>query len=78
LAQSDQRPGGEVYPSRLWQVGELLRDRHRLTLPAGATNRAGADLRLQVGMYYQPKPGQIQGMGDGLNLGPLLIEEPKP
>lgn len=78
LAQSDQRPGGEVYPSRLWQAGELLRDRHQLTPLAEVTDQAEAGLRLQVGMYYLPEAGPIQGMGDGLNLGPLLIEEPKP
>mgnify|MGYP001206652784 CR=1 FL=1 len=78
LTQSDQRPGGEYYPSRLWQAGELLRDRHRLFLPADLTNLAGADLRVQVGLYHQSEAGQIQGMGDGLDLGPLRIEEQLP
>jgi hypothetical protein len=33
MTQSDHRPGGVYYPSSNWQEGEILIDRHRLTLP---------------------------------------------
>ncbi len=36
LAQDDHKPGGAFYPTSLWKPGEVLLDRHTLTLPAGA------------------------------------------
>jgi hypothetical protein len=75
VAQSDHRPGGKFYPSSLWQTGEVLRDEHRLPIPVDAP--AGA-YRLWVGMYYQPTPGLIKGMGDGLEIGTLAIETTEP
>ncbi len=65
LAQSDQRPGGVYYPSHYWQVDEILRDRHMLTLPADASP---GEYQWRVGMYYQPEPGQFKGMGNGLQI----------
>jgi hypothetical protein len=75
IAQSDHRPGGNFYPSSLWRTGEILRDEHRLSIPVDAT--AGA-YRLRIGMYYQPAPGLIKGMGDGLEIGTLVIEKSEP
>jgi hypothetical protein len=49
LAQDDRRPGGDYYPTSLWQPGATLLDRHTLTLPADA-----APARLLVGMYSGP------------------------
>jgi hypothetical protein len=71
LSQSDQRPGGDFYPSRYWQPGETLRDRHVLTVPATA---APGEYRLRVGLYYQPEPGVIENVGQGLEIGSLTIE----
>jgi hypothetical protein len=71
LAQSDQRPGGDFYPSSHWSVGEVLRDRHTLTIPAALPPGV---YRLRAGMYYQPAPGVIIGMGDGRNIGELPVD----
>jgi hypothetical protein len=48
IAQSDQQAGGVYYPTSLWQPGDTLRDRHTLTLPAGAPP---GPYQLLVGMY---------------------------
>jgi hypothetical protein len=71
LAQSDHRPGGDFYPSSLWQVNEILRDRHTLSIPVELP--AGI-YTLRAGMYYQPEPGVIAGMGDGLKIGELTVD----
>jgi hypothetical protein len=62
LTQSDHQPGGEVYPSHYWQPGELLRDEHVLTLPRDIIS---GTYNIRVGLYYQPEPGRIEGMGNG-------------
>lgn len=72
LTQSDQQPGGDYYGSSYWQVGEILRDRHSLKIPPGT---ATGNYQLRVGMYYQPEPGVIAGMGSGQNIGPLTITD---
>jgi len=63
LAQSDRRPGGIYYPSHYWQLGEILRDRHTLILPP---DTPPGEYQWRVGMYHQPEPGRIAGMGHGL------------
>lgn len=73
LAQSDHRPGGDFYPSSDWQVGETLRDKHTLTLPADLPD---GEYRLRAGMYFQPEPGLIKGMGAGVEVGALTIKTP--
>ncbi len=65
ITQSDHRPGGEFYPSRLWQPGEILRDRHTLALPG---NLPAGDVSLVAGMYFQPQPGVIQPLGEAVQL----------
>ncbi len=50
LGQDDRRAGGDFYPTSLWKPGELLLDRHTITLPAGAI-----PARLLVGMYSGPQ-----------------------
>jgi hypothetical protein len=50
IAQSDQQAGGVYYPTGLWQPDDTLRDRHTLTLPAGAP---AGPYQLLVGMYRQ-------------------------
>jgi hypothetical protein len=59
VAQSDHQPGGVYYPTSHWQPGETLRDRHTLTLPAGALP---GPYRLLVGMY-QIVDGEIVTLG---------------
>ena len=70
LTQSDLQPGGDYYGSHYWQVGEILRDQHTLTIPP---ETVAGNYYLQVGMYYQPEPGVIAGMGLGQKIGPLII-----
>ncbi len=46
VAQDDAAPGGDYYPTSLWQPGELLVDRHLL-----AADERSAAVTLLVGMY---------------------------
>ncbi|MCS6845933.1 MAG: DUF2723 domain-containing protein [Caldilineales bacterium] len=48
IAQSDHRPGGVYYPTSLWRPGEVLRDRHWLSIPAEAEP---GPYRLVAGLY---------------------------
>jgi hypothetical protein len=70
ITQSDHRPGAFFYPSSLWQPGETLRDRHTFTLPLDLPPGV---YRLRAGMYYQPEPGTVVEMGQGIDLGPLTV-----
>jgi hypothetical protein len=70
VTQSDHQPGGDYYPSSFWQPGETLRDQHTLTLP---TDLPAGTYELRVGMYYQPEPGVIQGLGNEQVLGLLVV-----
>lgn len=71
LSQHDHQPGGDFYPSRYWQPGEILRDQHPLPIPA---DTPPGTYQLRAGLYYQPEPGQIRGMGAGKIIGSLEIE----
>ncbi len=64
ITQSDHRPGGDFYPTRLWQPGEILRDRYTLALPTDLPT----DVSLVAGMYFQPQPGVIQPLGKTVQL----------
>ncbi len=48
VGQSDHRPGGDYYPTSLWQPGELLKDVHSLTL---ADDLGPAPYAIEVGLY---------------------------
>lgn len=67
LAQSDQRPGGEYYPTSLWQPGETLLDRHTLAIPTAVPR---GDYRLVVGMYVYPS---MEALGEALTLGEVTV-----
>lgn len=73
ITQSDQRPGGVYYPSSAWQVEETLRDRHQLTIPADAPPGL---YQARAGLYYQPQPGVIEGLGAGVEIGSIVIVDP--
>jgi hypothetical protein len=72
ITQSDHKPGGDFYPSTFWQVAEVLRDEHTLTVPPSTPT---GQYHLRVGMYYQPQPGQVYGMGSGVEIGLLTLED---
>lgn len=48
VGQSDHRPGGDFYPTSLWQPGELLKDVHTLNLEQDLGQPPYA---LEVGLY---------------------------
>ncbi len=48
LSQNDSQPAAGVYPTSIWDKGEIVADRKELRLPAGA---AEMDLRLATGVY---------------------------
>jgi len=70
VAQSDHRPGGVYYPTKLWRPGERLRDEHVLTLPG---DLAPGDYRLLAGMYAFAADGGLEPLGEPLSLGELTI-----
>ena len=61
--QSDHRPGGEFYPSSLWQAGETLRDVHRLATPPPG------EYELLVGMYLAGS----SRLGEAVSLGKVIF-----
>ncbi len=63
ITQSDHRLGGDYYPTKLWQAGEILRDQHTLTLP---DDLPAGEYSLVVGLYFQPSTGEIQSVGQTL------------
>lgn len=63
VAQSDHRPGGDFYPTTLWQAGEVLRDEHRLPIPTPGL------FRILVGMYHPGGRLPVKGGGDSIDLG---------
>jgi hypothetical protein len=88
VAQSDRQPGGVYYPTTLWQPGERLRDDHLLTIPADAPEGVYSLLAGMYALSddgtLQPlgEPviigqvaikAEVQGDGDSVRLGPLLL-----
>jgi hypothetical protein len=71
LAQSDHQPGGDFYPSRLWQPGETLRDSHTLRLPDPLP---AGQYRLMAGLYHQPHPGEFENLGDAVEIGTISVD----
>ena len=67
LAGSDHQPGGDFYPTRLWQPGETLLDRHVLTVPP---QTPAGRYRLLVGMYACPS---LEPLGERVFVGELEI-----
>ncbi len=52
IAQHDAPPGGVYYPTSLWQPGEVLRDRHRVSLPGSLP---AGPYALRIGLYRGPE-----------------------
>ena len=50
-AQSDTQPRGGMYPTSLWEVGEIIRDDCALKLPA---DLAPGAYRIEIGLYEYP------------------------
>ncbi len=47
MAQNDRPPGGGIYPTGLWEAGEIIRD--EMNVPSGQLEPGQYDL--VVGMY---------------------------
>jgi hypothetical protein len=60
----DHQVGGEFYPTKMWEVGEVLRDEQTVTLPSSL---APKEYRLMVGMYRQPD----LSLGDPVEIGAI-------
>jgi hypothetical protein len=75
VAQSDQQPGGDYYPTTLWRRGERLRDDHTLTVPLDAP--VGV-YHLLVGMYALSADGTLEPLGEPVSFGQLEISESLP
>lgn len=68
IMQSDHVPGGVYYPSSLWRVDELVRDRHRLELPTELPDGA-VDVR--AGAYRLVKD-DVHPLGRTVSVGWIL------
>lgn len=64
---SDHRPGGDFYPTSLWEPDDLLQDQHVLSLPP---NLSPGTYRLRVGAYLYP---QMAELGGPLWLGTVAV-----
>ena len=69
VAGSDHQPGGVFYPTNLWQPGEVLRDEHVLTVPAGTP---AGEYRLRAGMYSYPS---LEPLGESVFIGRLEVRD---
>jgi len=71
-AQHDSHPGAGAYPTRSWRVGEIVADRHRLTVPPGAP--APAPLRILAGLYDAGAGQRLASdRGEAVTLGEVLV-----
>jgi len=71
LLQSDHLPGGDYYPTSLWQPGEVLRDEHVLTIPESLPFGL---YRLVAGMY---RAASLEALGAPVDLGWLAVRDPR-
>jgi hypothetical protein len=72
VAQSDGQPADGALPTTAWRPGELVRDEHRLALPAGLPP---GRYRLIAGMYALPDVTRLPvgGGGDFVELAAVEI-----
>jgi 4-amino-4-deoxy-L-arabinose transferase-like glycosyltransferase len=70
VAQKDHAPGEDVgYPPQVWYVGDIVEDRHSLSLPAGQTG----PFRVRVGLYNWETGVQATVREAGQELGGFVI-----
>ncbi|MEA3337042.1 MAG: DUF2723 domain-containing protein [Chloroflexota bacterium] len=73
IAQSDKLIGGDYYPSRLWKPGEIIVDRHVVSLPADAPP---GPFRVYAGMY-ELMGDELQPVGAAILPGSVGGQAPK-
>ena len=71
VGQSDHRPGGVFYPSRLWRPGETILDEHALTLEP---ELGRAPYAIEAGLY-RGSPN-IEHLGQPARIGMLSRARP--
>jgi hypothetical protein len=64
----DHRPGGDYYPTDHWKPGEVLLDRHTLSLPPGASGT----YTIATGLYAWPS---MDRLGEEINIGQILVDQ---
>ncbi len=69
--QGDSRPMGGFYPTGLWDPGEVVVDRHHVTIDPGAPPGI---YQLAVGLYHQPTGRRlVSAGGDRAVLGKVAV-----
>ncbi len=68
ITQVDEGPQNNTYPTSLWAVGEVVADRHTLTVPS---DLPAGDYRLRVGFYRQEDGDYLPVNGEASVLLPL-------
>jgi len=56
VADADSPPFSGLFPTNRWQVGEVLRDRHRLKIPR---DLAPGEYRIEIGMYISATNARV-------------------
>jgi hypothetical protein len=70
VAQHDGQPSWEVpLPTSTWQPGEMLQDRHLLTLPA---DLPPGEYQLRAGVYYWQTLERLPVVEDGVVVRDLV------
>ncbi len=81
VAQNDAEPRGDLSPTFIWSVGEVVTDRHGVYLPP---DLPPGRYRLKAGMYRvdtgERLPLSLDGApaGDSLELGAVVVSSPHP
>ncbi|MCL5075908.1 MAG: glycosyltransferase family 39 protein [Chloroflexi bacterium] len=83
LGQRDTFPGGGTYPTRLWRVGDIVRDTYRLHISQTAI--APALGQIQVGLYLFPSMEVLpaydlhgRSIGSSPTIARLKVKSPIP
>ena len=72
VAQADEQPVQQTYPTSLWKTGEVVSDEHTLNLP----DLTPSQYELQVGLYVQSTGERLLVNGDsGFTLGTIDVSQ---
>jgi len=76
VSQVDEQPLQGEYPTRFWQMGEIVRDAHQLALPQELPSGA---YYLHIGLYLLDTGARLPVVGadpplDYVRLGPISIQ----
>jgi 4-amino-4-deoxy-L-arabinose transferase-like glycosyltransferase len=76
VSQVDEQPLQGEYPTRFWQMGEVVGDRHRLAIPQ---ELASGQYYLQIGLYLLDTGARLPVVGadpplDYVRLGPIQVQ----